>query len=356
MTSSLTIGNRAISPASPTLIIAEIGVNHDGSTERALELVHLAASAGADAVKLQIFRADTLMHPSSAFAAYQRERVTDADPIEMLRRYELSDMAIEKIVAAIRASGLIPIATPFSPGDVDIIERLDLPAIKIASPDIVNLPLLRCVARTRKPLLVSTGAATMDEVRRSAQWLTDLHVPFVLLHCTSSYPVAADDANLCWIAELAAGFAVPIGFSDHTTDVTCGALAVAAGACIIEKHLTYDCTATGPDHSASADPRTFAQYISVIRSAEILRGRPGKRVLSAEQDVRTVSRQSLVLRQAMAAGGTIVESSLTVQRPGTGIPAAQIDAVLGRRLRQPLPAGTLLQWEMLSPSGPLRFD
>jgi N,N'-diacetyllegionaminate synthase len=344
----LTIAGKQIGAVHRTLVIAEVGVNHDGSRERAIELVHLAAAAGADAVKLQIFRADLLMHPSTVFAAYQRDRVEDADPIAMLRRYELPDSAVEQIVATARELSLIPIATPFSREDVEIIERLDLPAIKIASPDLVNLPLLERVCRSGKPLLLSTGAATLDEVRQTTQWLSDWNARFGLLHCTSSYPVPASDANLSWIGELATEFNVPIGFSDHTTDVTAGALAVAAGACVIEKHLTYDRAAEGPDHSASADAREFAQYVASIRSAEVLRGCPGKHVLQSEQDVRTVSRQSLVLRHAMAAGQMIAAASLTVQRPGTGIPAAEIAAVVGCRLRRAAMAGTLLHWGMLS--------
>jgi N,N'-diacetyllegionaminate synthase len=346
--SKLTIDGRTIGAGARTLVIAEIGVNHDGSVERALELVHLAAKAGADAVKLQIFRANALMHASTGFAEYQRERVEDSDPIEMLRRYELTDSAIESVVETARSLNLIPIATPFSPDDLEIIERLDLPAIKIASPDLVNLPLLQRASRSGKPLLVSTGASTMREVRRTVAWLNGWQTAFALLHCVSSYPAAAEDANLSWISELAAEFDVPVGFSDHTTELTCGALSVAAGACIIEKHFTYDSTATGPDHSASADPQTFARYVAGIRSAEVLRGRPGKRVLPAEEDVRSVSRQSLVLRHAMSAGEMIVESSLTVQRPGTGILAAEMAAVLGHRMRRSVPAGTMLQWEMLT--------
>jgi N,N'-diacetyllegionaminate synthase len=346
--SDITVGGRKIGPNHQTLVIAEIGVNHDGSTDRAIELVHHAAAAGADAVKLQIFRADVLMHPSSSFAAYQEERVDAPNPIEMLRRYELDDSAIQQIIAEIRAIGLIPIATPFSPGDVAIIERLDLPAIKIASPDLVNLPLLRLASRPGKPLLLSTGAATMEEVRQTTQWLNASKTPFALLHCVSSYPAAAEDANLCWIAELSAEFGVPIGFSDHTTDVSCGALAAAAGACIIEKHLTYDRSASGPDHSASADPETFKQYVSAIRSAEILRGRPGKRVLAAEQDVRAVSRQSLVASRPISAGEIITAESLSIQRPGDGIPAAQIDSMVGQRPSHPIPVGTMLKWDMFA--------
>jgi N,N'-diacetyllegionaminate synthase len=346
--SNLILGEREVGRGQPTLIIAEIGVNHDGSPQRALELVQLAASAGADAVKLQIFRADALLHPSCAFTDYQADRVDDANPIEMLRRYELSDAAIEQIVAAIRRCGLIPIATPFSVDDVEMIEQLKLPAIKIASPDLVNLPLLRRASRAGKPLLVSTGASTIEEVRRSVRCMRQWHASFSLLHCVSSYPAESHDANLGWIEELATEFSVPVGFSDHTTQVDCGALARAAGACIIEKHLTYDCAANGPDHSASADPLMFARYVQSIRASEILLGRRGKRVLPVEEDVRAVSRQSLVLRHAMAAGQAITDASLTVQRPGTGIPAAAFEGVVGARVRQALAAGTMLQWEMLA--------
>ena len=342
----LSIGSRAICPGGRTFVIAEIGVNHDGSAERALELVRHAGIAGADAVKLQIFRASELMHSSSSFASYQRERMADCDPIQMLRRYELSQPDLRKITSAARELGLITLATPFSATDVEMILQLGLPAIKIASPDLVNRPLLQRAASTGRPMLVSTGAATMTEVSRTVDWLNSWNVPFALLHCISSYPVANQDAHLCWIGELGR-FGVPVGYSDHTTDSSCGALAVAAGACVIEKHLTYDSSACGPDHSASADPDMFARYVAAIRSAETLRGTAGKRVLNIEEDVRQVSRQSLVLARTMTAGERITEDALTVQRPGTGVPAAEIEAMIHRTVKHAVTAGTILQWEML---------
>ena len=221
MAPALQIGDRVISTAHRTLVIAEIGVNHDGSVERALELVAHAAEAGADAVKLQLFRAEALMHASSAFADYQKQRVEDDGPAAMLRRYELSVEAVWGVVQAIRSCGLIPLATPFSLSDVPRIAELDLPAIKIASPDLVNLPLLQRCASLRRPLLVSTGAATIDEVRRAAGWLVEWRCPFALLHCVSSYPVPTADANLCWLSELSS-FGVPVGYSDHAPDVAAG--------------------------------------------------------------------------------------------------------------------------------------
>jgi len=344
----MNIANHTIALGRPVFVIAEIGVNHDGSVERALELVAAAQSAGADAVKVQIFKADSLMNAAAAFATYQSDRVADATPAEMLRRYELSKSDTQTVVNAIRSAGMVPIATPFSPSDLAMVAALDLPAIKIASPDLVNRPLLEATAKLGRPMLLSTGAATMAEVSTTVAWLRDWRATFSLLHCVSSYPTGVANANLGWINELAARFDVPIGYSDHTTDPLAGAFAVSAGAAIVEKHLTYDRAAAGPDHSASADPAQFRDYVRMIRHAEILRGQPGKRVLEIEQDVRRVSRQSLVLTRSVAPGQLIREADLVPQRPGTGIPAAELAKVLGRSVARAIAAGTLLTWEMLS--------
>jgi len=345
---TLNIANRQIGAASPTFVIAEIGVNHDGSLRLARELVELAAACGADAVKLQIFTAANLMHASSQFAEYQQTRVDDADPAAMLRRYELAPSELTELVALIRKRGLVPIATPFSPADTRVIADLKLPAVKIASPDLVNRPLLGAVSRLGVPMILSTGAATMAEVATTANWLSEWNQQYALLHCISSYPTPATDTNLCWIEELAETFPVPIGFSDHSTDPLSGALAVASGASIIEKHLTYDRRAVGPDHAASADPEQFDAYVKMIRRATILRGSAGKRVLPIEQDVRRVSRQSLVVTRDLSAGQVLSESDLTVQRPGIGIPAADVELAIGRMVLQPVPGGSLLRWEMLA--------
>jgi N-acetylneuraminate synthase/N,N'-diacetyllegionaminate synthase len=342
------IGDRTIGTDLATLIVAEIGVNHDGSLERALQLVEIAANAGADAVKLQIFRGEHLMHASSGFAAYQRSRVEAQNPTEMLRKYELSNSDLVKVVKAIRAHDLIPLATPFSLEDVETIELLDLPAVKIASPDLVNRPLLERVAQLGRPMLVSTGAATLDEVDRTVKWLEEWGVRFAIMHCVSSYPTPPEQAHLLWMSAMAHRYEVPVGFSDHTNEPMAGAFAVAAGAGLIEKHLTYDRRAAGPDHAASASPADFATYVELIHFAEQMRGGGQKRVLPIEQDVRTVSRQSLVLARDKAEGDEITASDLRTQRPGTGISAAEITSAIGRSVKQPLKAGTLLQWDMLS--------
>ena len=188
----------------------------------------------------------------------------------------------------------------------------------------------------------------MEEVEGTVRWLREWGAAFALLHCVSAYPVPAEQANLCWIAELAKKFDVPVGYSDHTTLLLSGAAAVSHGAAVVERHLTYDRGAQGPDHSASSDPQQFAQYVKLVREAEQLRGTPGKRVLEAEQDVRKVSRQSLVTARALRHGERLREGDLTVQRPGTGIPASAMEEVVRRRVRLAVPAGTMLTWSMMS--------
>jgi sialic acid synthase SpsE len=343
----LQIDGRILAPGQPPWIIAEMGVNHDGSLQRAMEIVAIAAACGADAVKLQIFRATSLMHVSASFATYQKQSVDAETPADMLRKYELTNDDIRRIVQRIRELKMVPLATPFSPCDVETIESLRLPAIKIASPDLVNYPLLELAARTRKPLLVSTGAATMDEVEAAVEWLRSWGTRFALLHCVSAYPTPADQANLCWIEELARRFDCPVGNSDHTTGTLTGALAVGLGACVLEKHLTYDRGARGPDHAASADERRFEHYVKLAHEAHAFRGEPGKHILEIEEDVREVSRQSLVLRRSIRPGDVLKPEDLTVQRPGTGVPAAQITRAVGRRITRSATAGSMLQWDML---------
>jgi N,N'-diacetyllegionaminate synthase len=342
------IGTASVSHTGRTMVIAEIGVNHDGSAERAIELVRAAADCGADAVKVQVFRADRLMHESSAFAGYQKRSMLDATPIDMLRRYELEEQEVSRIVEEILAAGMVPLATPFSPEDVEVVASLRFPAIKIASPDIVNWPLLRRAAKTGHPLLVSTGAASLNEIASSVAWLRGWGASFALLQCISSYPTPAASANLCWIADLAERFDVPVGFSDHTTEISAGGLAVAAGAALLEKHLTYDRAAAGPDHAASLDPKDFVQYVKLVRLAGQMRGGGVKRILEIERDVRTVSRQSLVAVRDLVAGHLIQEDDLTVQRPGTGIPASALPSIVGQRIRHFIKAGEMLSWQLIS--------
>jgi len=237
--------------------------------------------------------------------------------------------------------------TPFSLQTVDEVARVNVDAVKIASPDAVNVPLLRRVARLNRPLMISTGTATLDELTTAAGIIACHPQGGCLLQCVSSYPTPEVDTALGGIVALAERFDLPVGYSDHTNETATGALAVAAGACVIEKHLTYDRSASGPDHAASFDAGQFAEYTRAIRLTTQMRGPTDKTIRPVEQEVRTLCRQSLCPTHDLPAGHVLNESDLTVKRPGTGIPAAELDEILGRRLRRDVTGTDLLSYDDL---------
>ena len=335
------IAQRPISDRQPPYIIAEIGVNHDGSPERALELVDLAADAGADAVKTQWFRADMLMSAASGLAAYQRD-AGERDPRDMLRRLELDAPAMQRIVRRARERSLHAIVTVFSVELVGEAQRLGWDAYKTASPDIVHKPLIDRLVETGQPLILSTGASTIEEVSRAIEWLGAARSRAAVLQCVSSYPTHDEDAAMAGIGAIARVFDGPVGYSDHTTRVDAGACAVRAGACVLEKHLTYDRGARGPDHSASLDGAGFAQYVRLARASapEAPAPHAEKRVLECERDVRRVSRQSIVARERIDPGTPITRALLTFKRPGTGLEPWRLPGVLGRTAARRIEADT----------------
>ncbi len=353
----MNIRGKAIGHDQAPYVIAEIGVNHDGDPARALELTRIAANAGADAVKLQYFKADLLMSRASSLAAYQAA-AGERDPREMLRRLELPLNAMAAVIDEAHRLGLAAIVTIFSTELVDECAALPWDAYKSASPDIIHKPLLEAVAALDKPLIVSTGAATLDEVMRAADWLTGVRREqrLAVLQCVSSYPIDLEHAAFGGIVALKRELAgVPIGYSDHTREEETGALAASCGACILEKHLTDDRTRPGPDHAASADAIGFERYTTLAKDAHTdhVQGGPGltpahlsmiaealarpeKILLDQERDVRRVSRQSIVVRADRAtplpAGTILTREDLRFARPGTGIEPWRIDEIVGREL------------------------
>jgi len=337
------IGQRRIAPGEPTYIIAELGVNHDGSVGRAIELTHAAHAAGADAIKLQFYDTDALLSADAKLAAYQR--MGEDDPHTMLRRLQLSLDDMQRISGLCRELRMGFVVTCFNRELVESMRQLDVDVVKIASPDAVNLPLIESMLTLRKPMIVSTGTCDLRELTTTVQRCGE--VPLALLHCVSAYPTPIDQANLGRIGALASRFGRPVGYSDHTPDALAGPLAVAQGARIIEKHLTYDTAAAGPDHAASFDPAQFAEYVDAIRAAELMLGSNPHETQQAERDVRRVSRQSLCATRDLPAGHVIERDDLTIKRPGTGIPAADLNQTIGRRLSRPTKANHLLHVEDL---------
>jgi sialic acid synthase SpsE len=343
--SDFAIGSRVLGPGRDPYLIAEIGVNHDGDPRRAAELVRAARDAGADAVKFQLFDAARLLSADARFARYQ-EALDLPDPRAMLEALELPVEVMVELAAEARGLGIDPIVTVFSVELVAVAESIGVAAYKTASPDLVHRPLLEALAATGRPLIVSTGAATLDEVLRADGWLARRPVAF--LQCVSSYPTPDLDAELAGIASIARATSRVVGYSDHTGAIETGGLAVAAGASILEKHLTYDRTASGPDHAASLDPAEFAAYAAFARRAAGMLG-SGKRVLSIEEDVRAVSRQSLVAARSLPRGRRIERSDLVVKRPGTGLPPWTLEETIGRVLLRDVEADRVLRPEDLAP-------
>ena len=336
---TLSIRHRAISSGHPAYVIAELGVNHDGSVFRALELTRAAKAAGADAIKLQLFDPRLLLSSEAGLADYQKSNAEDV--FDMLAALQLDVDAMRQVRDLAHSLDLAFIVTPFSMELAGAMRSLDVDAIKIASPDAVNLPLIAAMLALQKPMLISTGTCGIEELAPAVALTRS--APTALLHCVSAYPVAPQRADLTRINRLARRYRLPVGYSDHTTDLHSGMLAVTSqGACIVERHLTYDRAAPGPDHSASLNPLEFREYVNLIRSGEAsLRVPPANDETEAE--VRRLSRQSVCLKRALPAGAILRREDLTVKRPGTGIPAAELESVIGRTLARDMKANTLLR-------------
>lgn len=337
VTSSMRIGHRDIGTGHKPYIIAELGVNHDGDPARALELTDIAADCGVDAIKLQYFEADRLMSRGSRLADYQ-QRAGEHDPVAMLRRLELNIDQMAPVVQHAHKRGLHAIVTVFSAELIESACRLPWDAFKTASPDIIHLPLFESLIATGRPLIVSTGASTIDEIQRAAAWLRPAHDRTLFMQCVSSYPTPPGHEALDGISAVAQATGRPSGYSDHTPDTSTGALACEAGAVALEKHITWNTSAPGPDHSASLARDELQTYCRQVHHT-FAQGRcgstslaPRKQVLEIERDVRSVSRQSLVTTRALPAGHVLTHTDLTIKRPGTGLPPWMLRETIGATL------------------------
>ncbi|MBS0197626.1 MAG: N-acetylneuraminate synthase family protein [Planctomycetes bacterium] len=331
--------NFRLGDAGRPYIIAELGVNHDGDLARALELTRTANRAGADAIKLQWFEAERLMSKASILAAYQRA-AGEQDPIAMLKRLQLPPGEMAEVVALAHQLGLHAIITVFSVELVEAANRIAWDAFKSASPDLIHAPLLAAMAATGKGLIVSTGAAEASEVAEAHTRLARFHEQLAYLQCVSCYPTQPQDASVLALRHIAEITGCPTGYSDHTQGVDTGAYAVSLGAQILEKHLTHDRTAAGPDHAASLDEAGFTEYVRLAKAAvgspprpdDPRAGEPNKRVLACERNVRSVSRQSLVTARRLRAGEVLTPADVTIKRPGTGLPPFMLERVMGSKV------------------------
>jgi N-acetylneuraminate synthase len=348
--STISIGAHRIGPGAPCFVIAEAGVNHNGLLASALALIDVAADAGADAVKFQTFDADLLASTDAPKAAYQVETTGAGESQHaMLARLQLSPEEYGRLAERARERSILFLSTPFDEPSVALLDELGVPAFKLPSGEITNLPFLDHVARYRRPMIVSTGMASLDEVSDAVTTIRAAgNDGIALLHCVSNYPANPADVNLRAMATMAATFGVPVGYSDHTLDSAIGLAAVALGACIIEKHFTLDRSLPGPDHRASLEPVELARFVRDIRAVESALGDGRKSPAAAEAATAAVSRRSLIAARDIAAGAIITDGHLAAKRPGTGLSPALRARVLGRSAKEQIPAGTVLQWEMLA--------
>jgi len=317
-----------------TLIIAEAGVNHNGDLAIAKRLIDAAAGAGADVVKFQTFSADRMVTRDAAKADYQKRSGRDESQHAMLRRLELTPEMHEALIAHCRSRDIEFLSTPFDAESVELLADLGIGRFKIASGELTNLPLLRSIGARRGEVIVSTGMATLDDIRNALAVLEQAGTPrsrVTVLHCNTEYPSPMADVNLLAMATIRETLAVRVGYSDHTLGIEVAVAAVALGASVIEKHFTLDRNQLGPDHRASLEPAELKAMVEAIRNIEMALGDGVKRPSASEARNMAAARKSLVASRAIHAGEPFTEANLAVKRPGTGISPMRWDEVLGRR-------------------------
>lgn len=349
-TKQLKIQNHYIGEGFPTWIIAEAGVNHNGDLSIAFDLIHAAKESGADCVKFQTFRADDLVSKSSPKAKYQLE-TTDPKQTqyEMLKALELKMEDFAKLKAECDKLGICFLSTPYNVWDVDLLEKIGAPAYKIASAMSVEPHLLRHVAETGKPILLSTGMCTMDEVTSTVDTLLETGNDQILLfQCTTDYPSRLEDVNLNAMAAIAEKTGVLTGYSDHCESFTASIAAVALGACAIERHFTLDKTMPGPDHKASSNPQEFSDLIKSIREVELARGVFEKVPSPREYENRVAMRRGIVAATNLRAGTIISEKHMAYKRPLQGVPPSEYEKLLGKTLKTDLDKNVPFSWDILA--------
>jgi sialic acid synthase SpsE len=343
------IGGRMVGPGHPTYVIAEAGANHHRDWDTARRLVEVAAEAGADAVKFQTYSGRGIYSTKTPKFKYLEE-LTDQSPSELLEDIALPREWQADLDAYARERGLHFFSTPFDHAAVEQLAALDVPVLKIASFEIVDVELIRAAAATGRPLIVSTGMAVYGEIEDALQAAAAAGAPAVgLMQCTSVYPAPADRINLRAMATMERAFGVPVGLSDHSLGIAVPIAAAALGAAFIEKHFTLDRTMTGPDHPFAVEPDELKAMVTGIREAQAALGDGRKTGPSPEEreEMYPLGRRSLIATRDLPAGTRLERDMITTKRPGFGIAPKHIEIVLGRPLKVDVEEDDILLWEML---------
>ena len=329
------IGGRTVGPGQPPFVVAEVGINHNGRLDLALEMIRAAKAAGADAVKFQTFKADEFVgDPKQMFTYRSQGREVTESMLEMFRRFELPVDAWPTLRRACDDAGIMFLSTPQNPGDLAILLAVGVPAVKVGSDDFTNLPLLKEYARCGLPLILSCGMSDLADAWQAIETVGGLDGhPVVLLLCTSQYPTPPDDVNLLKLRTLQGAFPLQvIGFSDHTQGTLASSLALALGACVFEKHFTLDQDLPGPDHWFSETPAGLAAWVAAIRTSHRMLGDPLLRPTAIERGNRLEYQRRLVAARDLPAGETMDAAAITQRRVpgGRGLPPSFLPYLVGR--------------------------
>ncbi|MCG2825299.1 MAG: N-acetylneuraminate synthase [Thermoplasmatales archaeon] len=337
-----------IGKGKPCFVIAEAGVNHNGKIDLAKKLVGVAKNADADAVKFQTFKTEKMLVKEAPKARYQKETTGEGTQYDLIKKLELSEKDFKELAGYAKRKGIMFLSTPFDEESANLLEELNVPAFKIGSGDLTNLQLLEYIAKKNKTMIVSTGMSTLDEVREAVETVRNTgNNQIILLHCTSNYPANIEDCNLRAMQTLEKEFDVPVGYSDHTIDITVPVAAVVMGACIIEKHFTLDKNLPGPDHRASLEPDELKEMIRQIRLVEKALGTGEKKPAESEMEVQKVARKSIVARVNIQKGSIITRGMLAIKRPGTGLVPKYYYKIVGKKAKKNIKENKLMDWDMV---------
>jgi N,N'-diacetyllegionaminate synthase len=344
------VNDKRIGPGEPCFVVAEVGVNHNGDVGLAKRLIDEAKKAKADAIKFQAFKAEKIASIEARKAKYQMSTTNkNESQLSMLKRLELSDEELGELYDYAKRKSIIFLCSAFDKERVDFLDELGVPAFKVASGEITDFPLLAHIARKRKPIILSTGMSTLQEIREAlALTRRNGAKDIVLLHCVTSYPPRDEEMNLRVIQTLRRKFRVPVGFSDHTLGITMPIAAVALGAVLIEKHLTHSRSLPGPDQKASSEPDELREMIDAIRNVEKALGNGVKRLTEEEREIKKSVRRSIVARVRIPRGTAITEDMLDVKRPGTGIEPKFLERVIGKRARKDMEPDELVTFRKIA--------
>lgn len=330
-----------------TFIIAEAGVNHNGSLELAKRLVDVAAEAGADAVKFQTFKADKLVSRGAQKAAYQKQTTSvDESQYEMIKKLELDENAHRELIHHCREKQIMFLSTPFDHDSIELLSNFGMPIFKIPSGEITNLPYLRHIGRLGKEVILSTGMADLGEVEDALDVLMQAGVPkekITVLHATTEYPCPIEEVNLRAMQTIRAAFGVKVGYSDHTQGIEVPIAAAAMGACVIEKHFTLDRSMEGPDHQASLEPKELQAMVRAIRQVTQALGDGIKKPSKSEMKNIAIARKSIVAARPIKFGESFSADNITIKRPGNGIGPMRWDEVIGRTAPRDFSADELIE-------------